>query len=354
MSKNKNIYIAAVVIGVIGIAALVVDYFSAKPAKAAAPEQTSVQISTQAVEKRSLANNISAFGDVVAGHTLGISSAYPAQVSSLLVMQGQKVKKDEPLVILAADPAAQLSYQQALSTARLSGAELGRTKELFRLQLATQSQLDTTQKAYDDARAALATQKNLGGVASAPLNAPEEGIVTALTVAQGDRVAAGAPMMQLGVVKDIKIVLGIDPADRLRVAKGTVVTITSLDDPNISAQGTIGEVQDAIDPKTQLTNVVVRMNAANRYLVPGMRVRAALAAEPQEAFAVQRQAVLNDDKGAYLFQVVQSKAHRVDVHTVIDNRDILGVTGKVDPHLPVVVLGNYELSDGMPVREAAK
>jgi len=31
-----------------------------------------------------------------------------------------------------------------------------------------------------------------------------------------------------------------------------------------------------------------------------------------------------------------------------------GVDGKLDPQLPVVVLGNYELQDGMPVREGAR
>jgi membrane fusion protein (multidrug efflux system) len=103
-----------------------------------------------------------------------------------------------------------------------------------------------------------------------------------------------------------------------------------------------------------LSNVVVRIDAPERNFIPGMRVRAEIVAEQRDAFVVQRQAVLNDEQGTYLFQVADAKARRVNVQVAIDNRDLLGVTGAIDVRLPVVVQGNYELSDGMPVRGAVK
>ena len=36
-----------------------------------------------------------------------------------------------------------------------------------------------------------------------------------------------------------------------------------------------------------------------------------------------------------------------------ENGEMVGVSGNLNPALKVVVLGNYELSDGMAVREAA-
>ncbi|RXZ38690.1 efflux RND transporter periplasmic adaptor subunit [Oxalobacteraceae bacterium CAVE-383] len=355
MKKNRVIYIAAFGLAIVGIGALVADRLSAAPADSAATQQpVSAQVATQAVEQRSMANSITAFGDIVPLRILGVSSAYPAQVASLMVVQGQKVAKGAPLAMLAADPAAQLAYRQAVSAARLSAAELARTKELLGLGLATQSQLDAAQKASDDAQAAEATQKNLGGAAIAALNAPEDSVVMALTAAQGDRVAAGAPIMQLGVVGGIKILLGIDPSDRRRIAKDAAVKISPLDDADSIAQGKIADIQDAIDPKTQLSNVVVKVDAAGRNFIPGMRVRAEIAAERRTAFIVPRQAVLDDERGAYLFQVADAKARRVNVQVAVDNRELLGVTGAIDARLPVVVQGNYELSDGMQVHGGAK
>jgi len=41
----------------------------------------------------------------------------------------------------------------------------------------------------------------------------------------------------------------------------------------------------------------------------------------------------------------------VDVITGIESKGLIGVSGSLDPQQPVVVLGNYELKDGMTVRE---
>ncbi|HWZ49304.1 MAG TPA: efflux RND transporter periplasmic adaptor subunit [Herbaspirillum sp.] len=358
IKKRKIILLVAAAIGIFGIAALAVNHYRS-PAEADdaadAAEEKSAQVVTQVVEERTLASAISTFGDIVPARTVGISSAYPGQVSELLVIQGQMVSKGKPLAVIISDPATQMAYRQAQTAAKLSEAELKRTQELYRLQLATQSQVDTAQKALDDAQATLAEQKALGGgTPSATLNAPADGIISTLTVAQGDRVAAAAPMMQLSETGSLKVLLGVDPSDRLRIKKGAAVDIASLNDDAQTTKGKVIDVQDGIDPKTQLTNVVVKIDGADKRFITGMRVSANIAAEERKAFVVQRQAVLNDEKGDYLFQVSKAKAHRVEVDTVVDNSSLLGVTGELDPHAPVVISGNYELEDGMSVREGSR
>ncbi len=73
---------------------------------------------------------------------------------------------------------------------------------------------------------------------------------------------------------------------------------------------------------------------------------------------VPRSAVLRDAKGAYLFQVLQGKARRVDVVAGLEQGGLLAVHAapgqRLEPAQPVVSLGNYELQDGMAVRGAAK
>jgi hypothetical protein len=63
--------------------------------------------------------------------------------------------------------------------------------------------------------------------------------------------------------------------------------------------------------------------------------------------------VLTDARGAYVFQVAAGKARRVDVTPGTESAGLVAISGALDPALPVVVLGNYELQDGMPVREGA-
>ncbi len=72
-------------------------------------------------------------------------------------------------------------------------------------------------------------------------------------------------------------------------------------------------------------------------------------------WAVPRQAVLNDEKGDYLFEVKEGKAVRVEVKEAQGKEMILlAWMARSMPHCPSVTLGNYELEDGMPVREAKR
>jgi len=64
--------------------------------------------------------------------------------------------------------------------------------------------------------------------------------------------------------------------------------------------------------------------------------------------------VLKDGRGDYLYQVSDGHAKRVAVTVGVESGGIVAVSGNLDGHLKVVVLGNYELKDGMVVREQAR
>ncbi|MFL9924036.1 efflux RND transporter periplasmic adaptor subunit [Herbaspirillum lusitanum] len=321
-------------------------------ASAGAAPQASAQVKTAPVQMKQVQASITAYGDVLPGSMHNISSAAAAQIARLKVIQGQSVAKGELLAVLEPDPAVRLGYEQAQTSLKAASAELERVQSLASLQLATQSQVDAAARARADALAALRAQQALGGAQGGQtVTAPASGVILSLTSFQGDRVQAGVPFMQLGSTDQLKVVLGIDPADQAQIRKGQQVRLTALSDNARSVNSTVSEVQGLIDPKTQLINVVVRLPAAAGFN-PGSRVRAEIMMAPQSAWEVPRQAVLTDAGGSYVYQVSGRHAHRVAVRTVADNRTTLGVTGPLDASDPLVVLGNYELSEGMPVRGA--
>ncbi|AJY38051.1 transporter (plasmid) [Burkholderia humptydooensis] len=85
-------------------------------------------------------------------------------------------------------------------------------------------------------------------------------------------------------------------------------------------------------------------------LMPGMRLTADIAVSQLQHWIVPRSAVLRDAKGDYVFQIDRGHARRVNVVTAVDQGVTLGVDGTLDAGRPVVVIGNYELKDGMAVR----
>ncbi|MGH7000761.1 MAG: hypothetical protein ACREEA_04585, partial [Stellaceae bacterium] len=88
-------------------------------------------------------------------------------------------------------------------------------------------------------------------------------------------------------------------------------------------------------------------------LVPGTPVSVVIILSRHDGWVVPRNAVLRDDRGSYIFQVVSGHAKRVDVNTGIETDQLTEVSAPFDPSLKVVASGNYELRDGMAVREAS-
>ena len=251
------------------------------------------------------------------------------------------------------DPSANLAYHEAATAVEFARGELRRVEELAAQQLATRSQVAAAKKALSDSELRLREQERLGaGRKTAVLSAPFDGVVVSVGVAPGERIAAGKVLLQLARTDELRADIGIEPGDAARVRSGMAVRVVSVFDARNAVAAKVTRVQGMIDPQTQLVDVVVRFrnDGANR-LLPGTHVRGEITAGQDKGWAVPREAVLRDARGAYVFQVKNRRARRVDVTTGIESEGLIGVSGSLDPQQPVVVLGNYELKDGMTVRE---
>jgi RND family efflux transporter MFP subunit len=354
--RNRRIVIPAIlVVAVVGGWLLFFRSPAVQPADGASAPASAL-VKTAPLRQLNLSDLMTTFGEVTTGQVVAISFPRAGQVSRLLVIPGQRVSRGTPLATLSSDPNARLAYTQALTAVGFAQAELRRNQDLFSLQLATQSQVDAARKAVQDAEASLATQRQLGGaVGSATVTAPFDGVVTAVAVAEGDRIQPGAVILQLGPTAVLRARLGIEPADSRLVRVGMPVTMSPLDDSTRFVSASITESQGLVDPKTQLIDAVAEVRASGAtFLVPGMHVRATIKVGQHLSWAAPRAAVLADAAGAYVFQVSGGKAHRVNVTQGAESQGMIAISGPVDPRLPIVVLGNYELQDGMPVREGAR
>jgi membrane fusion protein (multidrug efflux system) len=326
------------------------------PADTAAPVAT---VKSELPKVQSVAEVIDALGDVSSGQTSGLSFQRAGQITSLGVVAGDRFAKGAVLATLTPDPAVRQAYQAAIDAVGLARRESDRQMLLLSSHLATQSQADAADKVYRDAQGALrALDEQGGGNGSSPLTAPFDGVVSTVVVVQGDRVQAGAPILQVGRTDLLRVLIGIEPSDRGRVRVGTRVTLWPVVGPSTESQPidvALSEVQEAVDPKTQLIDVVVMLpRAVASQLAPGMKARARLQVGALSAVAVPRNAVLTDEKGDYVFQIVTGKAQRVPVVKKVDNGTLVAIDGIKDLKLPVVTEGNYELEDGMAVKDAAK
>ncbi len=330
------------------------------PANAAVSEKseddTSVFVKTQKLAQQSVASTITVFGEVNTGKVDTINVPQPGQLLQIPVIPGQLLHQGEVLAVLSTDPNVLAAYAQALSAQKFALAEVGRVEELLSLQLATQSQVDASKKVLHDAESNLVAQKTLGGdQAVRKIVAPFNGIVTAIDAVQGGRIAAGAAILQLGRIDQVRILFGVEASQIGLIHVGMGIDIAALHNADALVKAKITSVQNVIDPKTQQASIMVELpgNATllNAGITPGKHVQAQIHLDKKMIWEVPRQAVLTDDKGDYLFQVKDGKAIRVSVSKTIENTATYGIDEKLDTALPIIVVGNYEVQDGMAVRE---
>ena len=322
--------------------------------EAAAPVAT---IRSEVPRLQAVAETLDVLGDISASQASGLSFTRAGQITQLGVAVGDPVKKNQVLATLVPDPAVRQAWQQAVDAAAAARRERDRQQQLLASHLATQSQLDAAGKALSDAQGAVtALEEQGGGRDTSQLLAPFDGVVVAMAALQGDRVQAGAPVLQVGRGDRLRATLGIEPSARARVHAGTPVTLRAVGAPEAQAPLalTVAAVQDTVDAKTQLVGVIVQLPPqAATQMVPGMKVQAQLQVGVLQAVAVPRNAVLTDERGDYVFQIEAGKAHRVKVTRRADNGTLAAIDGLANLKLPVVTEGNYELQDGMALKDAA-
>ena len=316
-----------------------------------AADNVSVAVQTVALQQHMLADTVSGYG-VVSTDTRNVSSVSlprAGQVQAIYVNAGQQVSKGTLLIAFGTGTDVALAYQQAATALRFAQAERARVAQLLGQQLATQSQLGMADKAVADAQAVLSAQQKIGaGKTVEQVVAPFDGLVAAVSAMPGDRLAAGIAVVQLAKSGNQRVILGVEPEDVSKVRTGMSVQIASVFNSARSATGRVAQVFGMINPQTQLVDVLVEL--PNGGLMPGTRVRATIQLGQQAAWVVPRSAVLRDAQGAYVYQVQQGRARRVNVQTGLEQAGLIAVSGSLLMGAPVVSLGNYELQDGMGVR----
>ncbi len=317
---------------------------------ALAADAPSVLVQTIAPKKGVLADTIVAYGTAAAAADGSLTLSIPSdgRVMAIAVTPGEAVQAGARLLDFAASATAVSAYQQAKTALALARQQRQHTAQLLSQQLATRDQLAQAEKAVIDATAALSALQQQGS--NRPLQsvtAPFDAIVTAIPVASGDRVPPGAALVTLAREDALVVTAGIQPADRARVLPGAPAALDALSGSG-RADGQVVRTDSMLNAKSRLVNVLIGKATG---LLSGEVYRAVITVGEFHGWLLPRDAVLTDAKGAYVFQVADGKANRVDVTLIGSVGGTTVVEGPLDPAQQLVVAGNYQLSPGIAVRQ---
>ncbi len=324
---------------------------------ARAATTVSAQVRTAALQRGELTRTVDAVGSVrsAAGHTLLISFERPVRIEQVLVEAGQAVRRGQALLVVGGTAAGRATAARLRTALRSARAELRRVRDLTHRQLATRAQLDAARKNVADARAALAAARVQGlGRSSQRVRAAFDGVVEQVAVDPGTQLAAGSTALRLAPRSDLQAVVGLAPDAARRLRRGMSARVRPVFEPQLQARATVLQVAARVDPASGRVDVYLALPASATWALPGLAVQARLPLRSWHGWVVPRQAVLRDAAGrAYVFQDDHGRARRVDVRVRADAGERSVVAGPLQAAQPLVVVGNYELRDGMALRSAA-
>jgi RND family efflux transporter MFP subunit len=312
---------------------------------ACADDKSSVEVQTELPQAGVVPDLMIAYGTAMpaldGGMTLSLQQE--GRVLAIAVTPGETVRAGERLLDFGASAAAVSIYQQAISSLNTALQQRSHTAQLLAQQLATRDQLAQADKAAADAQATLDALRREG--ADRPmqtLKAPFDGIIATIPVVQGDRVQPGATLMTVTRLDGLVVTIGIEPAGRARVHSGETVHLTPIAG-GAGLNGQVVRIDGVLNPKTRLVDADVSVPPGS--VISGAAFRAAITVGELKGWIVPHDAVLTGASGSYLFQVDGAVAAQVAV-TVLGSAGADDVVqGPLDPQRPVVVQGNYQLSD---------
>jgi membrane fusion protein, multidrug efflux system len=326
------------------------------PAKEAAEAEAKpvAGVKTAPIQKGSLATNIVVYGTVIPapGSVQTLTALFECRVLQVLVSEGQKVLPGEALVEIEPSLETSLQTEQARNTFKLTQESLQHVQQQFDLKFAGNEQLLQAKQAFQDAKLKLESLQRRGIDGKRKLQAKNEGLITKVTAEPGALIAAGNSLAEFVAPDEIEIKLGFEIEDLKRIHQGQSISLRQVGTlEGTTVTGKIRAISQAINPNTRLVDVFVSLPPKTKFFLDGfIQGTAQVATVP--GLIVPRTAVLPEEDHYVLYTVKKEHAVKHIVQIDMENDKSAVVIGKdLSPGDPVVVLGNYELEDGMAVKE---
>jgi len=319
-----------------------------------APTQTSsiataYSVSIATVTKQPLDERISVVGTINAFNDVTVVSETQGRVVHVNVEVGDYVKAGAVLVEVdnelkeAAFKAAQVAYEKARK-------DLARYEALFKEHSIPDSQIEQARWTYQTAEAQFVVARRQ--LSDTKITTPIPGVVTARFVNLGMMVMGPPQATQIANVVDLsrlKAKVNVAEHDVFTLHAGDQVDISTDVFPDVTFAGTIFSVSSkGDDAHTYPVEVVVK--DPHQQLKAGMFAHATFKPKPSgPVLVVPRQAIVGSMQNPKLFIVRNNVAALVSVVAVKEAGTLVAIAGGLAEGDSVVVDGQNNLSDNVPV-----
>ncbi|MFH1352122.1 MAG: efflux RND transporter periplasmic adaptor subunit [bacterium] len=186
----------------------------------------------------------------------------------------------------------------------------------------------------------------------AEVRAPISGVITLYFAEPGDAVlpAPGGPVCTIADMDRVKVFIYVSGKDIGKVRQGQKAVALMDAYPGKVFEGIVSNVSAAADPQTRKIRAEITVPNPGHLLKPGTFARVEVTtSRREEVLAVPNSALLEENGKKFVFTVEAGAAKRNFVETGIKNEDMTVVVSGLEEGAPVVIEGNWGLSEGKKV-----
>lgn len=330
------------------------------PAPGANDQVATVQVVP--IREGTITENITAYGTVIPapGAVQTVSLPFESRVRRIFVSNGQRVSSRKTLLEVDPSPDTRLQVEEARSAAQSAKQTLKHVQQRFDLKLATNEELVQAKQTFQEAQLRLESLERKGVGQRQQIRVSIQGIVNNVSVQEDSIVSAGSTLLEIVDQNRIEVKLGVEPEDMnyLRADQPVLLSPVNMSESRYIT-GRIRAISRSVNPATRLVDVFVELplspefiegSSSNRFLLDEY-VMGKIAIESKAGVVVPRSAILPEEDHYVLFTVKDGHAKKHTAQIGLeDEKDVEVIGSGFLPGDPVVILGNYELRDGMAVK----
>jgi HlyD family secretion protein len=222
--------------------------------------------------------------------------------------------------------------------------------EQSKLQVAAkETEASATAESVRQQEADLAAAQVAAGYAE--LRSPIGGVVTSRMMNPGDMADPSAPVIEVTDPRTVDVLASIPAEDGMKLRPGLLARVSATDAPARRFAGRVRSVGQ-VDPQSGLLEIRIAVGNQDGLLKVGAFATADIVTGTNpHAIVVRKQAVITRDGKTVVFVVgPDGKAHLREVATGAERGQLVEVPRGVNPGDRVILLGQYELAEGMRVQ----
>jgi len=184
--------------------------------------------------------------------------------------------------------------------------------------------------------------------------APQDGVVSELTVREGGYVEPGAPVINLVDLSQVWLIINVFERQAGWVQIGNKAQAVLAASPDKVWEGAVDYIYPTIDPKTRSLLVRVRFDNPDEALKPNMYADVKLFASPKPgAISVPREALIRTgDSNRIILALGAGKFKPVRVHVGVETAERIEILDGLDEGAEVVVSSQFLIDSESSLRAA--